>query len=326
MNTHCVVIPSNRDLSCLNDWSETDLSSTHIILVEDNDNKTIELPKGFDITHYCRKDIEEDLKENSWIISKGDSAIKSYGLMKAYQDGADFISCIDDDVISQHPQFFASQRQFLGARAKIPYRNRVKLFTTLGIPDVPQKGLPEQSESDAPVTFVYGLWYGYADVPAKYIKDVGMPSYNNPNIPVSVYYKDALLAISGMNVSMKSDLIPAYYQPLMGEGYMFGKWADTWSGLFLQKIMHHLGMAMICGQPVVFHQHYGDNTTSLEKEKLGYALNEFLWDQIPQIQLESKTVRTCYVELADKLPSEYTIYSSYLKKLKEAMKIWANYF
>src|ERR1700733_6410801 len=95
-----LVVPSIRE-ECFNnfikawdelgDWDE-------VILVEDNPERTFDLNNLYrDIRHYSWEQIKECTKENSWIFSKRDSAIRSFGFWVAYSRGADYILTLDDD-------------------------------------------------------------------------------------------------------------------------------------------------------------------------------------------------------------------------------------
>lgn len=321
-----IVIPSNRNIDSLKEWSETDLKNYPIILIEDSQEKTIKHVEGFDIQHFSWKDIEEDLKEKSWIISRGDSSIKSYGLLKAFQQGAENIICLDDDVVSNHPQFVKTHIDILNARVLSGNNGILNMVRKQGVfPKVPQKGLPKFHEIEKPVVFSYGLWYGYLDVPSQHINDFGMVSGNNPNSIEEEIHDGLWASISGMNVALKAEAIPAYYQLLMGKEHGLGKWGDTWSGLFMQKIIHHLNRSILVGHPMVFHKHYGSAQDNLELENAGIELNELLWRDIPKTELYGKTFRASYVELANKLPL-YPGMEAYMEKLKKAMLVWADFF
>lgn len=325
MSKTTIVIPSNRDLEGLVEWSETDLIKHHVILIEDSPEKTMKLPKGYDITHYCWKEIEEDLKEKSWIISRGDSSIKSYGILKAFQEGADNIVCLDDDVVSNNPNFVLNHEQILSARILSSVNGTYNMVRKQGVPNTPQKGLPKYHEMEKPVVFSYGLWYGYLDVPSQHIVDQGMVSGNNSNTIQEEIQDTMYASISGMNIGLKNEVVPAYYQLLMGKEYGLGKWGDVWSGLFMQKISHYLSKAILTGHPMVFHKHYGNANDNVEKEKGGIELNELLWRDVPKMELYGKTYRSCYVEIANKLPL-YSGYEPYMEKLKKAMLTWADFF
>ena len=62
-----IVIPTIRDLSFLEEW-RAEFAPHKIIVCEDHPEKQVALPSGFEIDHYCWKDIDAELGESSWII------------------------------------------------------------------------------------------------------------------------------------------------------------------------------------------------------------------------------------------------------------------
>lgn len=325
MKTH-IVIPSNRDLHNFETgWSETDITKYPIILVEDRKEKTIKHPAGLDIIHYSHADIEKEMGKDAWIISKGDSSIKSFGMLMAQRQGADAILCLDDDVTSIQPNFVGVHNQFLNMEILSDYKGIKNMVRKQQIQDVLQKGLPKKSHIQKAVVMSYGLWYGYLDVYAERIEKFGMVSGNLSQTMEEEIREGEWASISGMNVAVKAEALPAYYQLLMGKEYGIGKWGDVWSGLFFQRICYHLDKAIMLGYPLVFHQHEGDNEIAVEMERGGYALNERLWEDVPKMELTGRTFRQCYLEIAEQLP-EYPENPKYMTKLKEAMQVWANLF
>jgi hypothetical protein len=79
---------------------------------------------------------------------------------------------------------------------------------------------------------------------------------------------------------------------------------------------------MCSGEPTVEHRRASNVFTNLKKEAAGIEANEYFWQAVDSVQLESESVRDCYKELARKLPLE----GEYWDKLREAMTIWADLF
>src|SRR5690606_30063118 len=94
-----LVIPTTRNLHFLSEW-KNQLTNCHLIIVEDNSTKTIDVPSSENfksVQYFNYQDISHDLGQNSWIISRKDSGIRTFGYLKAYQLGADYIFTLDDD-------------------------------------------------------------------------------------------------------------------------------------------------------------------------------------------------------------------------------------
>src|SRR5260221_10881687 len=99
-----IVVPTIREESLqrfMYEWRDEFFAhkkfSVHLIIVEDNPQKTFKIKKIKNITHYCWEDIEKDLKKDSWIIPRRSDCIRSYGYWKAYQYKPDMIVTLDDD-------------------------------------------------------------------------------------------------------------------------------------------------------------------------------------------------------------------------------------
>lgn len=89
-----VVIPTIRDLDFLKEWRWA-LEDYHLIIVQDGDpSRDIGVPEGYSYDLYDWNDIEEDLGEDRWIISKRDSACRCYGFLKS---DAEYVYTLDDD-------------------------------------------------------------------------------------------------------------------------------------------------------------------------------------------------------------------------------------
>ena len=92
---NCLIVPSIRESSIhefLNKWDGLDWT---IIVVEDNPEKSFRL---LDVEHhYSWAEINHILGDDAWIISRRDSAIRSFGFYIAHQLGAEHIFTLDDD-------------------------------------------------------------------------------------------------------------------------------------------------------------------------------------------------------------------------------------
>jgi len=161
-----------------------------LIIVEDNPEKSFKLDCDF---HYSWREIKEDLKEDSWIISRRDSAIRCYGFYKAVQLGADYIFTLDDDCLPCCSKRFCDKHisnlenttkwceTVLGHRTRgTPYRN---------------KGILKN------VKFSLGLWKGNPDFDAITSLSFGCNEINLPTtrvLPHGQYFP-----FCGMNFAFK---------------------------------------------------------------------------------------------------------------------------
>lgn len=289
----------------------------NIIIVEDNPVKSCKLDVDY---HYCWEDIDKDLKDKSWIISRRDSAIRSYGFLKAYQLGADYIFTLDDDCLPISDNFIEKHLENLTNFSK----------WSGSIPDIRTRGIPYRNLGKLNnVVINLGLWEGIPD-----FDSIQMLSNQNTNL---ILPKNRILAIGqyypicGMNFSHKREITPACYFPLMGENSKYGRFDDIWFGIICKKVCDHLNLLIACGEPYIFHSKASCEFSNLVKEAPGIAFNEIFWEYIDRIELTQSTVIGCLLEISENLKSCDDILHpksdiSYLNQLGECLKIWCSLF
>lgn len=320
-----LVIPTIRNLDFLKEWKK-EFENCHLIIVEDNGEKTVNSKnlKFSSITHLTHSDIENDLGKKSWIFSRKNAGIRSYGFWKAYQKGADIIITIDDDCYPAEKDFV--KKHISNLDFKVPYGwintypNPDYLFT---------RGFPYSVRNKIPVMISHGLWSGSLDLDAK--TEINLKNslnekiYNNFRqiIPKGYFYP-----MCSMNMAFRKNITPLMFFPMMGQNLNGKKWKydrydDIWAGIFSKKIMDHLGMSVVSGSPFVEHRKKSNIKNNLEKEILGMKINESLWKSVNEVKLTKNDPKLCYLELAKKInfPKD-----KYFVKLQEAMKIWAELF
>jgi reversibly glycosylated polypeptide / UDP-arabinopyranose mutase len=281
-----------------------------LIVVEDNPEKSFKLDCDF---HYSWQEIQEDLKEDSWIISRRDSAIRCYGFYKAFQLGADYVFTLDDDCLpvnngnfcNKHVENLESTTKWcetvLGHRTRgIPYRNQGVLKN---------------------VKFSLGLWQGNPDFDA--ITSLSLKSDEIELPKTRVLPHGQYFPFCGMNFAFKRDVCLLSYFPLMGENQPFKRFDDIWFGLICKKICDHLKFYIVCGEPHINHVRASDPFENLIKEAPGIKYNEKLWEIIEEINLKSFNVKDCMIEISDNLENQN---DPYLKNLSKAIKIWIKLF
>ena len=306
-----VVVPTNREegiKSFLKAWEKADWDE--IIVIEDGPRKSFDL--GLE-HHYSWKEIGEDLRENSWIFSKRDSAIRSYGFLVAHRMGAEYIFSLDDDCypegndlwcdahikrMNQAPRWVGS---VLGQRTRgIPYENTGTLEN---------------------VVFNVGLWTGvpdYDSIQSLSIGDTGQhyePPDSDRIIPSGQYFP-----FCGMNFAFHRKAAPLCYFPLMGESSPFGRFDDIWFGIIAKKVCDHLGWHISVGRPYVEHIRLSNKFTNLVKEAPGIKFNEEFWEIIDKINLTSRTTVGCMQEIANQLDH----HSLYIPQLGLAIQVWCD--
>lgn len=322
-NKVAVVIPTIRNLEFLSHWKR-EFSDCLGIIVEDRQKKEVETPsKYFKKTlHYTWQDIDFELGKNSWIISRRNAGVRSFGFIKALEAGADIIITLDDDCYPVKDQSFLGEH-IENLQMKAPsdwygsYPHRKYPYT---------RGFPYGVRGKYEVVVSHGLWINIIDLDAKtHIKN------KNPKVfdrfPLAQFVpREYFFPLCSMNLAFKAKITPIMYFPPMGhdnEGKLWGfdRFDDIWAGVLAKKIIDHLGLAAISGSPYVEHRQKSSVLTNLKKEKTGIKANEDFFRSVKMVDLKSRSINGCYEELAEKikLPNR-----TYFKKLKQAMAIWAN--
>lgn len=323
-----VVIPTNRNVDFLKDWEEEFKDSTIYVVVDRYASDNIRLgPKeafkcpnvDLNLKHFFWEDISQDLGDDAWIISRGSSAVRNFGFIKAWKDGADVIITLDDDCypIAQYPSFVQSHVQRLFGVTTSDSWHPV-------IHNIPTRGMPNSAFDE--VGLSVGGWLGIPDISAAVQLDWKRYEklWNNSTddfqcgvIPTGKYY-----AMSGMNLAFTRDLIPLMYFAPTGSAFEYDRFEDIWCGIIQKKICDHLHIATYFGYPFVLHNRASDPVKNLELEKKGNNLNETFWQMIDNITLTGYSPLCCIKEVSDALKSR----TGYLNTYGKALAIWADLF
>lgn len=306
-----LVVPTIREnsiLEFLNHWDQEDWT---IIIVEDNPQKSFRL---VDVKHhYSWEEIDKELDDH-WVISRRDSAIRSFGFLMAHRMGAEYIFTLDDDC---HRFDYDFVKEHID---KLEHSPR----WTESVPGQRTRGLPYRNLGELTnVALSVGLWEGIADFDAVHIlganmpEKVDLPNYNRI-LPQGQYFP-----MCGMNMCFKREIAPLMYFPLMGEGYPYRRFDDIWCGVIMKKVCDHLGLLVSVGKPFINHTKASDTFVNLAKEAPGIGANETFWEKVDAISLTGSTPEKCMTEIGYGLR---TIEDDYLRKLGEAIIVWSKLF
>lgn len=283
----------------------------NIYVVEDNPTKSFEINTPIPYNHYSWKEIEEDLKDKSWIISKRNSGIRCYGFYKAWQDKCCYTITLDDDVT---PFWFNCFEKHI---EKLNDTLKVKRWTPSC--SIRTRGLPyDNMVSEYPVFLNHGLWKNIPDLDG--ITQISSDLKNAEPVKTTNKY----FPMCWMNLSFRTSLTPIMFSPLMGLDQPFDRWEDIWCGVFAQKIMQHLHIGYTSGEPYVNHDRVSNKWRNLEKEckGSGYEINEILWKKVDDIILSGNNIKDCYLEIANKL----AMVGEYWDRLRDSMHIWVGLY
>lgn len=320
-----VVIPTIRSLDFLEEWGD-EFRDCIGIIIEDHHKKEIKTPNKFfnKVFHYTWEDIDKELGKNSWIISRKNAGIRSFGFLKAYQLKTDITITLDDDCYPVKNQDFLKQHaENLSLLAPVdwyPTYPHRQYFYTRGIP----YGIRNKKE----VAISHGLWTNVLDFDAPtHLLNMSI------NIPTSFPFiefipQNYFFPMCSMNLAFKTKITPIMYFPPMGYDNKGSSWGydrfdDIWAGIFAKKIIDHLGMVAVNGSPFIEHRKASNVFRNLEKEAGGIGINEELYKQAYNVKLRSKKIEESYMELVKKFKFPR---KKYFRILNKAMGLWVSLF
>ena len=221
------------------------------------------------------------------IISRQDSAIRSFGFWHAWRTGADVIVTLDDDCYPAGEDPVAGHRRNLFATPA--WRSSVDGLRVRGLP-YGNLGVLRG------VQLSMGLWQGCPDLDA-ITTLAGGSSVSITDTQTVVMPSGQYFPMSGMNLAFRRDIACLMYFPPMGRGEPYNRFDDIWCGLVVQRICRHLGYSITCGRPLINHQRASDVMVNLVKEAPGVAANEGVWQIIDDIVLTGTRPRACMLEV-----------------------------
>jgi hypothetical protein len=297
-----IICPSNRPTSLAawwNAWREEFLTHDARMYVVWDDAQTW-------------AEIDDRLGKDAWIISRQSSAIRSWGFLKAYWDGADYFITLDDDCLP-HTTDFVDQH--------LAALNHLGGWMST-ITGLRPRGMPILQGNQV-VAVNHGLWTNVPDIDGEtQLANPGPYHYGTPTqfMPAGMYFP-----MSGMNLAFTRKVAPLMWFGLQGAGpdgtpWGFDRYDDIWAGLFAKRVLDHCGLTVRSGTPLVHHARASDPVVNELKERSGRAVNEWLWRNVAAAYLTSRTPIEAYRNLAAnlELPTE-----PYWRSVRAGMLAWA---
>jgi hypothetical protein len=226
------------------------------------------------------------------IISRQDSAIRSFGFWHAWASGAEIIFTLDDDC-------FPAGEDFVGL-------HRDNLFRTpawqSSVPGMRVRGLPYDNAGFLRNVHVsMGLWRGCPDIDSVMTLAGGQSAVSVTGTATRVMPAAQYFPLSGMNLAFRREVACLMYFPPMGRGQPYGRFDDIWCGIVVQRIFRHLGYSIVCGRPLIDHRRASNPFTNLVKEAPGIVANEHVWETIDAVELSGDDPRSCMEEMGTAL-------------------------
>jgi reversibly glycosylated polypeptide/UDP-arabinopyranose mutase len=311
-----LVIPTCRPESLrhfFREWGDKGGWDT-VCVIEDAPQKSYEVGTASEqITeHYSHSEIDSVLEEDSWIISRRDSAIRCFGFLKAYQNGMDVLT-LDDDCFPVTDDY---DNYTLADHHRLSMLHRCWIES---VPDTRTRGIPYRNLGMMEGKVNVGLWTGVPDLdgPQGLLSPRSdfVPPPGSRLIPYGQY-----VPVCGMNLYIRHEAIPLFYFPLMGEGQPYKRFDDIWAGIIAKKCMDALGWSLAVGEPFVKHQRASDPFANLIKEAPGIQTNETFWEIINSTLIPpTKNPLTALAGIVDGLRDQK---SPYFIRLGQAIGKW----
>ena len=287
-----IVIPTNRTSgyveAFLRSWKK-EFDGADVIIVEDRKEKILQ---GIGHETFDWNDIDNELKEDSWIIPRGTDCVRSFGFLKALERDPLFIVSMDDDVRPHTRGLLKSHYENL--TKTVPYRY---ISTMKGI-------LPRGSKYDisSKVAISHGGWVGVPDLDADTqihndMHDADEEDFNEVYIPSGTLY-----SMCGMNVAFKPEVTKLMYFGLQGREFAIDRCGDIWAGFYAQSNLPY-DMGSHSGEPYVEHNKASNIWTNLHKER------------------NAVTATKDFLAFCD---NDVATLPAYFKKLEKAYDIWGD--
>jgi hypothetical protein len=341
-----LVVPTVRE-DCLTEfiarWKALGLfERVHLLIVEDNPDRTFQTPDDIDCTHICWMDIERALGDDAWIIPRRSDTVRSYGYLWAWQRRSDFVLTLDDDCypctegeryVYRGPEFVDQHLKWLC--------DRPRWYSTLT--SVKPRGMPYYNVGrHERVMLNHGLWTHVLDydAPSQLANPaIEVHAKDNRIVPMHSYFP-----MCGMNVMWRNEITVLMYHVLMGHGrgapfckdrpdqlvkLPFDRFGDIWCGILVKKILDTKGAYISTGLPYIRHERASNPFTNLKKEANALEVNEYFWEHVDAAALSpSRSFAELYADLGKHVArwDRFPEHASYFALLGRAMETWTAFF
>jgi hypothetical protein len=299
-------------------------------------------------TSWFKGKFGSDYEKYLAIIPERAHAETSFGFLVAYEEGADFIIELDDDVFinSLVPGHQYNLYGNKGTTVSSPSR----WYNTLDAieMDTPGKFFPRGHPYDSATrTEEYqwkdaggecilnmGHWLGNPDFDAMTILyhggmdgRCGVKGTELKKEKVIVDYR-TYFAVCSMNTSFRREAVPAMYQLYMNT-MSIDRFDDIWSGIFLKRIADLFGDKVCLGKPAGTHDKRPRNVfKDLKKEMDGMVLNETLWQMIDG-DISGHCYSDAYISMVDMLEKNLAniadeSYRKFMQLQAGNMRLWVD--
>jgi hypothetical protein len=359
MKPYLVVASINPLINLVDEIEELVKTSTKVIVVDEGDSlvreKNDKILRGVERSYYgpaerrnwFRERFGQFYEKYASIIPEKAHAETSFGFLVALEEGADFIIELDDDVLikgliqGHQSNLYENSGETVYSKSK--WYNTLDLLVLNSDGRYFPRGHPYAVEARVEdyrwhrqggrCVLNMGHWLGNPDFDALTIlyngglegrcKVIG-ESIKKEKVIVG---KGTYFAVCSMNTSFVAKIIPAFYQLYMNV-MGIDRFDDIWSGLFLKRIVDHLGDLVCLGKPAGIHEKRPRSTfNDLKKELEGMIINEWLWKAVDSCDLSGSSYADCYLSLVEALRTEINsmnneVFKKFMSIQLDKMQLW----
>lgn len=339
--TILAVLPTIRNLDNCLEWAQVfQKHKVHFLVIQDGTDIDINIPGEFyksckSVYHLRWHHIDQVLGQNSWIISRKDSAIRCFGWLWAKLNNMefDYVFTFDDDTKPLSTEHLSDHIRNCNRTIKTQMFNTIPNF--LFNSELEPRGFIGKKEK---VYISHGLWTNVPDIDGTIQKSLdGILKWNIPEF-VQEVPKGVLYPMCGMNLFFRAEIAPAMYFGLMGtqpngESWGIGRWDDMFAGWLSKLWIDKIDGGVISGHPFCNHQRASNVQSNILKEQLWYnsaELSEILETATKiaeEIQAETFSVflEELTAQLYSKFQSELNAVKHFFKCL-ESFIVFTKYF
>lgn len=323
MNKNHVVIVAPVHIQVSEEWmDQIDKQECDVIIVDDSNGK-VNLPERWERLDYkAQENLLGTYFYERFTRFHKSSSCKSIGLYYAYLKGYENVIVLDSDCVV--PDNFI--RDHLIALHRKGYTQWVNPLDKIGWYS---RGYP-YSKRDKEVKLNMGMWYKNLDL---YGKDQLEKRAPELSLVTGVNVAPGILPLSGMNLMIKRELIPAMlFLPNFRYGdNKFGRHDDIFGGYILQKIMQMKGDAVTYGIPFVKHETIVRPSEDAAEEEAMIKYEDAFYEEVD-------TIFSVMKEFSQKGTSTYWGYFAFFadlfstssnplfKDLVDPLKLWKDIF
>ncbi|MEU1516211.1 hypothetical protein ABZ490_29425 [Streptomyces sp. NPDC005811] len=244
---------------------------------------------------------------------------RNIGYLLSWAAGADLLISVDDDnfphgddFFAEHLKVVAGERSYRTVEGESGWWNPCELLDVTPMQVYP-RGYPYRHRVPARATVTTGLadvrvnaglWLGDPDVDA--ITRIAVaPEVRALTGPEAVLAPGTWAPVNSQNTAVHRDAVPAYYFPRMGyraTGQVIDRYADIFSGYFVQACAKHLGHAVRFGTPLAVHERNDHNLLrDLQQELPAIAVLDDVLAWLQDAKLDGTTYHEAYRSLSHQL-------------------------